>query len=133
MSLEQKIEALTAAVEANTAMLQGIAKAGGKAAAASTETTKPAGTKPAGTTKKKTGPTQEEVAERFGAYLKVSDKDERKERIANMGKINAHFEVAKITDAEPAQWKEALEMLDKLEAGEDPFDDDGDEGEGSLI
>lgn len=132
MSLEQKIEALTAAVEANTAMLQGIAKAGAAAGTKPAATgTKPAGTKPA--TTKKTGPTQEEVAERFGAYLKVSDKDERKERIANMGKINAHFGVAKITDAEPAQWKEALELLDKLEAGEDPFEDEGEGDDGSLI
>jgi len=127
MSLEERISELTAAVKEQTALLKGI----GAAAKAGT-TTAAAGTKPATAPKKKTGPTQEDVAARFGAYLAVTDKAERKERIAMMGKLNAHFEVAKITEADPTVWPDALAMLDKMEAGEDPFEDEGG-GEGESL
>lgn len=123
MSIEAALAELTAAVKENTAMLKGI----GKAASGGTAAT---GTKP--TTTKPKGPTKETVAEKFGEFLNVTDKTERKNRIALMGKLNSYFEVAKVTDADPSKWPEALELLAKMEAGEDPFDDDAGAGE-SLV
>lgn len=107
-------------------------KGGTTAAAAEAAPAKAAG-KPAAA--KKPGLKQEDVAERFGAYLKVKDKSELAERVGNVKAINAHFGVAKITEGTPEQWKEALAMLDQYEAGEDPFaDGEGEEdGDGESL
>lgn len=122
MSIEAEIKALTAAVTENTATLKALGAAALKGGAGTASGTKPATTKPK-------GPTQKDIADKFGEYVNVTDKAVRKERIAMLTKVNSHFNVAKITDATPEQWVEALEILEKLNAGEDPFDDDDGAGE----
>ena len=133
------IEALTAALEANTAIqtkvlaaLQG--KAGGAAAGAAASgkpdgaaAGKPAGGKPAGG-KKKT--TVEDIAAAFGGYLGIKDKDEREVRKANVKAIVDYFGVAKATELDADNYDEALRYLQQYIDGETPdFDgDDGDEG-----
>lgn len=127
MSLEAAIDKLTAAVEANTAALTGgkvssadkaIAAEAARAAGAKTTTTK----KP--TTKKVTLDT---IKERFGGYLGVEDKAERKQRIANVTAIVEHFGVAKASELEEENWAEALAFLKTYEDGEEP-DFGGDDG-----
>lgn len=135
-----EFQALIDALNNHTKALENFVKASGKgaAAAASTETaaaSKPAGNKPAANKTK--GVTKEQVAEAFGAYLKVKDKAELAERVANVKAINEHFGLAKITEGDPEQWKEALGYLKSFENGEDPFADgdgeDGDDGEGESL
>ena len=139
------IEALTAALEANTAIqtkvlaaLQG--KAGGAAAGAAASG-KPAGAaasgKPAGAAagkpaggKKKT--TVEDIAAAFGGYLGIKDKDEREVRKGNVKAIVDYFGVAKATELDPSNYDEALKYLQQYIDGEEPdFDGGGDEGDGN--
>lgn len=127
-----EFQALIDALNNHTKALEKFVSAAGKGTtAASTETaaaTKPAATKPAATKAK--GVTKEQVAEAFGAYLKVKDKAELAERVANVKAINEHFGLAKITEGDPEQWKEALGYLKSFENGEDPFaDGDGEDGD----
>lgn len=127
------IEALTAAIEANTEIHKKVLAALQKAGGASTSSTASAGTKPAGDKPKK-GPTVEDIQAAFGDYLSVTDKAELKERKANVAKINNHFEVERITKADPSKFKEALALLKKFIDGEDPFEEEGDgDDEGSPI
>lgn len=148
MSLEEALAVNTAAMKELTAALKGAKPAAGKGASAAdamiekeatrvaagkgaAAATKPA-TKPAG----KKAPTVETLMERFGAFLGIEDKAERKARGVLVREINAHFGVEKITDVEAAQIPEALKLLSILEAGKTiDFEtgeaaEDGDEGEG---
>lgn len=140
------IEALTAALEANTAIqtkvlaaLQG--KAGGAAAGAGAASGKPAGAaagkpaggKPAGG-KKKT--TVEDIAAAFGGYLGIKDKDEREVRKGNVKAIVDYFGVAKATELDPTNYDEALAYLQQYIDGEEPDFDGGaggEEDEGALV
>lgn len=134
MSLEAAIEKLTAAVEANTAALKG-----GKASAADkaieAEAARAAGAK--GSTAKK--PTTKKVTldtikERFGGYLGIEDKAERKARIANVQAIVDHFGVSKASELEEENWAEALAFLKQYEDGEEPdFGGDGGDGDEALV
>lgn len=139
MGIESTIAALTVALDKHTAALENFVKAsGGKGAAsasaskpAESASTKPSGTKPSGTKPKKI--TQEMVQTKFGDFLKVGDKDERAARLATVKKINAHFGVPKMTEADPSIWPDAFAVLDRVIADED-IDDilaelDGGEGE----
>ena len=134
------IEALTAALESNTAIqtkvlaaLQG--KAGGAAAGAGAASGKPAGAaagkpaggKPAGG-KKKT--TVEDIAAAFGGYLGIKDKDEREVRKANVKAIVDYFGVAKATELDADNYDEALRYLQQYIDGETPDFDGGDGDEG---
>ena len=136
MSLEAAIEKLTAAVEANTAAL----KAGGKVTAGSAadkaieaEAKRAAGSKPATRAASKKV-TLDTIKERFGGYLGIEDKAERKERIGHVQSIVDHFGVAKASELEEENWAEALAFLKQYEDGETPDfgdggdDDDGDDG-----
>lgn len=129
MSIETEMKALTAALTEHTAALNAFVKAGkGGSAGASTGS--------AGTTNKPKKITVDDVQAKFGGYLKVSDKDERAERLANVVKINKHFKVAKMSEADPKIWPDAFAMLDKFIAGEDPFaseDDNGDSGDDESV
>lgn len=134
MAIEEAMAALTAALNKNTAALESFksangGKASGGAAAADKTADKAAGTKAAGGNKKK-GPTLEDIQEKFGAYMSVTDKAERAERKANCKKINDHFGVERATLLDPSDYAAALEMLAKFEAGEDPFEDEGGEDDG---
>lgn len=152
MSLEAKIEALTAAVEALTEQVTTqnatVAKAlGGKAASGSTAS-KSTGTaaKKTTTTKKTTtkpkAPTAEDIRGLFGPYLAgASDKATKKRLIETTKPLLEHFGVDKITEVDEEQRKEALEygqmLVDAFEEGgidaaEEvtfPFSEDGDGGE----
>lgn len=134
------IEALTAALEANTAIqtkvlaaLQG-GKAAGGAAAGAAAAGKPAGAaagKPAGKPaggKKKT--TVEDIAAAFGGYLGIKDKDEREVRKGNVKAIVDYFGVAKATELDPSNYDEALKYLQQYIDGEEPDFDGGGDGEG---
>lgn len=136
------IEALTAALEANTAIqtkvLAALTSKGGAAAsgtkAATDEKTKPAGDKPkAAGGKKKT--TVEDIAAAFGGYLGIKDKDEREVRKANVKAIVDYFGAAKATEIPAESYDEALGYLQQYIDGETPeFAGGGeDEGEGDLV
>jgi hypothetical protein len=144
------MEALTAALEANTAIqtkvLAALQKAGGGAAAsagaaagaskpAAAAAGKPAGGKPAGG-KKKT--TVEDIAAAFGGYLGIKDKDEREVRKGNVKAIVDYFGVAKATELDPSNYDEALKYLQQYIDGEEPEfsgggEDEGEEDEGALV
>lgn len=113
MSLEDAIKELTAAVKENTAAYKagGGASSGGKAS----------GGGKAASGKK--GPTLDAVAKRFGAYMSAEGDDGK----AMVRKVVKHFDVKKISELPEDKFAEALELLDQIEAGEDPFsggDDD---------
>ena len=133
MAIEEAMAALTAALNKNTAALESFksANGGGKASGGTADKAadKAAGTKAAGGNKKK-GPTLEDIQEKFGAYMSVTDKAERAERKANCKKINDHFGVERATRLDASDYAAALEMLAKFEAGEDPFEDEGGEDDG---
>jgi hypothetical protein len=141
MSLEAAIEKLTAAVEANTAALK--AGGGGKASAASAadkaieaEAKRATGAKAAAKPASKKV-TLDTIKERFGSYLGVEDKAERKTRIGHVQAIVDHFGVSKASELEEENWAEALAFLKQYEDGEEPDfggDDDGDDdGDGALV
>ena len=129
MSLEAAIAKLTAAVEANTAALEG-----GASAPADKGTAK----KPAAGAKKapakkpatKKGPTADDIAEQFGSYMKEGDADERAQAKANVRAIIEAMETDRLTNLDPEQFGQALEYLEAFKAGEDPFEEEGGEEEG---
>lgn len=147
MAIESVLAALTVALDNHTAALNNFVKSAGKggstaSAAADSPKDKPAGNKPAGN--KPAGGkkiTLEQVQKKFGDFLKVGDKPERDERLATVKKINAHFEVPKMTEADPSIWPDAFKVLDRIIEGEDVDDvlaelsgdggdgDDGDDGD----
>lgn len=106
MALEEKIDALVVALNANTAALTKIGAAAKPAAAA-------AAAKPAAAKVK-----LEDVQKAFAAYLGVTDEDERAARKAKMVQINAHFGVDRISNVDATKYAEALDVLKKVEAGE---------------
>jgi hypothetical protein len=131
------IEKLTAALEANTAALNAIIASGGGKPAAARPTEKPAAAaakpaaKPAG--KKKT--TVDDIANAFGEYLKIKDKDERDARKANVKAIVDYFGAAKATEIDADNFDEALRYLQQYIDGETPDFDGagGGEEEGDLV
>lgn len=139
MSLEEALRENTEALKANTAAL--LKTGGGKASAADAaiekEATRAAAAKPAAAGKKPAAAkktTLDTIKERFGGYLGIEDKAERKNRIAQVQQIVDHFGVAKASELDEANWDEALAFLKQFEDGEEP--DFGDEGGGddeSLI
>lgn len=126
MSLEAKIDALIEALDRNTASTNGGAEAAApakKAPAKKTPAKKPAAKK---------GPTVDELAERFGNYMKTGTKADKAEAKANVMKIVEHFESDRITNIDPDNFQEAIDLLTQYEEGEDPLageddDDDGDD------
>lgn len=161
MSLEAKIEALTAAVEALTVQVtaqnETVAKALGNKATGTTKATGTASkttTTKATTTKKDTkpkAPTAEDIRGLFGPYLAgASDKATKKRLIETTKPLLEHFGVDKITEVDEDQRKEALEygqmLVDAFEEGgidaaeevtfpfsEDGGDDDGDEDDDESV
>ncbi len=135
MSLEAAIEKLTAAVEANTAALKG-----GKVSAADkaieAEAARAAGAGKTTAAKKPAAKkvTLDTIKERFGGYLGIEDKAERKARIANVQAIVDHFGAAKASELEEENWAEALAFLKQYEDGEEPdFGGDAGDGEEALV
>ena len=116
MSLEAKIEALTAALQENTAALTGSAKPASKPAG------KPAGKAPAKKPAAKKTTTTDDATEKFGAYL-ASDPDAAKVAVRA---IVAHFGVKRVSEIEESDLDEALVFLGQFQEGEDPFAEDED-------
>lgn len=142
MPIESEMRALTEALNKHTDALNSFVKnagKGGSGGGTADAGTKPAGTKPAGT-KPGAGPKKikaEDVQKKFGEFLATTDAAERKERVGIVKKINAHFEVAKMTEADPTIWPEAFKVLDRVIEGEDVDDvlaelggGDGEDGDG---
>lgn len=132
MAEEATYSGMIAALNRHSKALEDFVKASGKTGAASTGgTTAAAGTKP-----KVKELTAEMVKAAWGDYFKgAADEDEKKERIANAAKVAKLWKVAKITDAPKEKWADALAILEKLKAGEDPFEDEdggGSDGESLL-
>lgn len=144
MSLEDALNANTKAVLAHNALLEKML-AGGKApaAGASKPADKPASTPaktPAktSTTKTKGEITVADVTERVTNFMKVSDKDVRDERKAQVKTIIDHYSVDRFTNIDPASFAEALGFLKAYEDGEEPDfggggDDDGDGGDDDMV
>ena len=136
MSLEDALNANTKAVLAHNALLEKML-AGGKAPAAGASkpadkpASTPAKTPPKTTTTKTKGePTVADVTERVTAFMKVSDKDVRDERKAQVKTIIDHYGADRFTNIDPANFAEALGFLKAYEDGEEPDFGDGDEGGG---
>ena len=144
MSLEDALNANTKAVLAHNALLEKML-AGGKApaAGASKPADKPASTPakaPAktSTTKTKGEITVADVTERVTNFMKVSDKDVRDERKAQVKTIIDHYGADRFTNIDPASFAEALGFLKAYEDGEEPDfggggDDDGDGGDDDMV
>ena len=134
MAIESEMRALTEALKEHTAALNSFVKASGKGGGGSASTSD-AGTKASGTGKATGSGNKpkklkvEDVQKKFGDYLAVTG-DERKERVGIIKKINEHFEVAKMTDADPEVWPKAFAILDRVIEGEDIDDILGEDGEG---
>jgi hypothetical protein len=136
MSLEDALNANTKAVLAHNALLEKML-AGGKAPAAGASkpadkpASTPAKTPPKTTTTKTKGePTVADVTERVTAFMKVSDKDVRDERKAQVKTIIDHYGADRFTNIDPASFAEALGFLKAYEDGEEPDFGNGDEGGG---
>jgi len=127
MSLEAKIDLLIEALDRNTAAKGGDDAAPAKKPAAAAK--KPAAKK---TTAKK-GPTVDDLAERFGNYMKAGTKAEKAEAKANVMKIVEHFESDRITNIDPENFQEALDLLTQFEEGEDPLGGEEEEDDGDDI
>lgn len=130
-TIREQIDAMnrqSEALDRHTAALEAFVKAGGKGAASTGGSTSTASTK----TKELTA---DMVKAAWGDYFKAAaDEDEKKERIANAAKVAKMWKVAKITDAPKEKWGEALAILEKLKAGEDPFEEEGgSEGDGESL
>lgn len=153
MSLEDALNANTAAVLEHTAVLKKmLAGAGGKATASAPASDKkgaaasekkaaaPASDKKASGSKSKGEITTEMMAEKVTAYLKSGDAATRDERKGHVKQIIDHYEVERFTAIDPTDFAEALEMLAAFGRGENPFsngeddgDDDGDGEEDGMI
>lgn len=114
MALEDKIDALIEALNANTKALSGSGGGSGKAASG--------GSKPAAAAAAKKGPTLDAVVKRYGAYMAAEGDDGK----AMVRKVVKHFDGTKISELDESKYQEALDLLDKIEAGEDPFDSEED-------
>lgn len=125
MSLEDTMAELTAAIKEQTAFLKSMKGGGGSPTEASVAAKAAAGKKSSGKI------TLDTIKEKFGTYLGVEDKAERKERIANVTAIVDHFGVKKASELEEENWAEALGYLKQFEAGETPdfMDEGGGDGE----
>lgn len=136
-SFETTIAAHTEALNQHTEALRDFIKVAGNGASASSKTTakeadtKAAGTKAAGTKKK--GVTLDTIKEKFGEYLNITDKAERKERLANVTKINEKFGVERISEVDAENYEEAIRLLNGFINGEDLTEEDGDDEGGSPI
>ena len=132
MAIESEMRALTEALNKHTDALNAFVKATpkGSGGSASADTGKASGSgKSAGSGNKPKKLKVEDVQKKFGDYLSVTG-DERKERVAIIKKINEHFEVAKMTEADPEIWPKAFAILDRVIEGEDIDDVLGEDGDG---
>lgn len=154
MSLEQKIEALIAAVEANTAAVEkqndAVLKALSAKPAASSSTARKTTTTAKKITAKPKALTVEDIRGLYGPYLAgASDKATKQRLIRTTKPLLEYFGVDKITEIDEDRRKEAMEfgqmLVDGFEEGgiegaeavefpfmEDGGDDDDDDGDDVL-
>lgn len=130
MALEDKIEALTAALNRNSDLLEGLtAKAAAGAAKvtnnAASDSEKPADAPKRGrpakeetAPKKAKAPTPEEMATATKNFLEVDDEDEYSKRRALVKRIIAKHEVAKMSEIAAEQRQGALDALTAYKAGD---------------
>jgi len=131
MSIEKVLADLTAALTAQTAVMEKmIAASGGKpAAAAATAPAKAAATAAKANPK---GPTVEESAAAVTAYMKTGDAQARAVAKINVGKIIEHFGSDRFTTIPEDRRVEALAMLATFVAGDTPTEiETGEDGPGS--
>lgn len=147
MSLEQKIEALTAAVEKNNVLLERNMASREEALAATTKVaaaiadTKPPKATAAAAKAEAAAAAAAKLAEakavikqdavkgfgakidakyaveQFGAYVNVDDKAERKVRMAKLRPIVTHFGLEKLSGLTDEMAEESLRYLDQIVAG----------------
>lgn len=125
MSLEDKIDKLTAAIEANTAALGkgGAVKASDKAIDAAAAK--------AGAGKKVLK--IDDLRKAFGEYLGTEDDDLKAARTKRMAAINKHFGVKKISELDEERWPEAMAKLKAAIAAEKVADEPADEDEDEAL
>src|SRR5688500_2456439 len=131
MSLEDRLAALTAAVEENTATLKAGLKmsnsgAAPKAAAAAASP-KPTAAKPAAAKSKV--PTNEELKESFSGYLAAKGPAKEIAK-TNVRAILAHYGVEKASEIPEENRAEALTFVEQFKRGETPnFMNEGENGD----
>lgn len=135
MSMEDIYTAHTEALNAHAKALNAFVAASksGTTAGADKPKATASADKPKATTKKAV--TKDQLTAAFGEYLSVKDKDEKKERAANVVAITKHFQAERISTIDESEYGAALAFLKQFEAGENPFAEEGDEDEGdsSLV
>jgi len=142
MSLEDKIDALTVALEKNNELLTFMTSAARKgleagAAKAPVTAAPTADAEPAKTTRAPRGaakdkapkiPTVKEISDQTKAFLDVKDEDEYTERRAFVTKIVEAFAVKKMSEIGDGDRQKALDYLTAYIAGEQTdLDDEGGE------
>ena len=150
MSLEDKIDTLTKALDRNSDLLE-ILTAKAKASsetkpipAAATEPPKAAAAeeapkrgRPAKAAAEKPAkaakvPTPAEMSKATTDFLEVDAEDEYNARRDLVKKILGHFESKKMSEIAEADRQKALDMLSAYKAGDDPFEDEGGAEEDDL-
>ncbi len=141
MSLEDKIDAMTAALNRNSDLLEVLTGRAEKGLAnkAEAETKKPVeeeapkrtrSAKPAEeeapkrtrSAAKEKAPTPKEMGEATTTFLDVEAEDEFEARRALVKKLLAHFDAPKMSEIEESKRQSALDALAAYKAGDDPFE-----------
>lgn len=148
MSLEEALKANTAAITAHTAALEKMIAVAGKGATAPAAATTAAGKGATAAAGKGTtaaagkgaakGPTEADLRKAAGAYLTGSDDaDIREARKANVGVINEHYGVGKLTEIGADKYAEVIGYLERLTKGEAVeelgIDAEGGDGDGDAL
>ena len=127
MALEDKIDALIEALNANTKALGGAA---GKASTGGSSGKSSSGK--ASATKKKDGISPDDFAEEFGKYLSTGSKDDKAKAKKVVGGIIKKFDAERVSKIDPDDFDDALAILKAYrDEDEDPlelFDEDDDGG-----
>ena len=136
MSLEEKIDALTAALTRNSDLLEGLTSAAkaktASAPAADSEKAadapkrgRPAKAEAEAAPKKAKPPTPEEMASATTKFLEVDDEDEYAKRRALVKRIIGKHEVKKMSEIAVDQRQGALDAITAYQAGDaTEYDDD---------
>lgn len=151
MSLEEALARNSDLMEKHNALLEKVlsgAKTTATAAAApatpaakaAAPAAKAAAAKPAAKPVAKKTPSVTMIAERFDAYMRAGDGDERSAAKLNVRALVTHYGAPKLTEIDPAHFPRLLEYLDGWENGSEvefdelpSDDDDGGEAEGDSL
>lgn len=129
MTIEAKLDALTKALEENTAALKANGGKSGGSSGGSGSSGKSGGSSSKSTTKKVT---KDDLGNTAAGYLKAGPGD-KDGRVANVRRIAEKFGQERITLVGEDNYAEAMDLLKQYVAGEDPLADESGEEEGDSV